>query len=497
VRKLVLVGALALVAVVVPIIHAEALGPPTPSGPRDLCQPDPTVAGEQTLRCSYGPLTVTPGANMILLGPVTIESPRADGYITGISPNLIDATSGKVPPIHVVHLHHGVWINAARGSTTPFFATGEEKTRSILPHGPDGEALYGYRTRPTDAWVLNYMLHNLTSNTYEVTIRYDLTWVPATTPGIKEVEPVWLDAVAQREGSSKALYPVYDPPKSGAGYSATFTADQDAEIVWVGGHVHPGGLRDELRSVTCGNRLLFSSDAQMNLANSFGSWDFRMTVTKPDWRFTVRQGERLSVTGFYDTANPWYEAMAIMFAWAHPLSPEELEGRPACEMPADTVGLPTDEPVAPENNPAPVFGGASETPLAPSPTPPPTTSDVGIAAFGYYPGGSGTGQRAGVKAGQTVRFTNLDAGASIFHSVTSCANPCNGTWGQKYPLATWPSATELGDSGQLGFGPPYVTAAVQRATWSFRVPSGAAPGQVFTYFCRIHPAMRGALEVVQ
>ncbi|MGQ0831700.1 MAG: cupredoxin domain-containing protein [Microthrixaceae bacterium] len=494
-RKTLLVLGLALAAVAVPVVAAQALGPPLPSSARDLCQPDPTIAGEQTLHCRYGPLTVTPGANLILLGPVSIESPRASGYITSISPNLVDATTGMVPPIHVVHLHHGVWINAARGTTDPFFATGEEKTRSILPRGPNGAPQYGYRTEPGDAWVLNYMLHNLTPNTYEVTIRYDLTWVPASTPGMKEVVPVWLDAVGREEGSDTALYPVYDPAKDGSGYSATFGAKQDAEIVWVGGHVHPGGLRDELRSVECDGALLFSSEARMNGPNSFGSWDFGMTVTPPDWRFTVRQGDELSVTGYYDTEHPWYEAMAIMFAWAHPLSDAEMASRPPCAMPSATSGAPTAAPSAPENNPAPFFGGAGETALAPSAPPPAPTTEVRIAAFNYYPGG-GTGARAGVRRGQTVRFTNLDAGASIFHSVTSCANPCNGEWGQRYPLATWPSETQLGDSGQLGFGPPFATAAVQRATWSFTVPSSAPVGEVFTYFCRIHPVMRGALEVV-
>lgn len=490
-----MVVVVALLAAVGPVVHAVALGPAVPTGPRDLCQPDPTLIGEQTLHCRYGPLAVTPGTNMIVLGPVSIESPRADGYITSISPNLVDATTGAVPPVHLVHLHHGVWLNAAQGNTTPFFATGEEKTRSILPHAADGTPEYGYRTRATDAWVLNYMLHNLTPNTYTVVIRYDLTWVPASTPDMKDVVPIWLDAVGQNEGSAKAIYPVYDPARDGAGYTATFSADRDAEIVWAGGHVHPGGLRDELHSVTCSNALLFSSDATMNGPDSFGSWDYRMTVTPPDWRFTIRTGDKVSVTGYYDSNHPWYEAMAIMFAWAHPLTPAELATRPPCTPPSTTTGGVTDAPTAPENNPAPLFGGSGEHPVAPPPSPPPATTDVGIAAFNYYPGG-GTGQPAGVRAGETVRFTNLDASASIFHTVTSCASPCNGAWGQSYPLATWASTSDLGDSGQLGFGPPFATAATQKASWSFTVPPGAPLGEVFTFFCRIHPAMRGSLEVV-
>jgi plastocyanin len=488
-RRGVLLVVMTLIAAVVPGLPVRASGPPVPTSVGDACQPDPSVQGPQVLHCRYGPLTVTPGANMILFGPVSIESPRADGFITSFSPNLVDATTGQVPPVHVVHLHHGVWLNASQTGTTPFFATGEEKTRSIIPPG------YGYRTRPDDAWVLNYMLHNLTPNPFTVFIRYDLTWVPPSTPGIKEVVPVWLDAVGHKS-FAKSIYPVYDPPKDGSGYTETFSADQDAEIVWVGGHVHPGGVRDELRSPTCGNKLLFTSEAVMNQGPpSFGSWDYRMTVTPPDWRFTVKRGDQISVTGYYDNAHPWYEAMAIMFAWAHPLTPEEMANppTPACSSPP-TTGQVTDAPYAPETNPQPVFGGDGEHPLG---TPPASaaTTNVLIAGFNYYPGG-GTGQPSGVHAGDTVTFTNADASASIFHTVTSCANPCNGLWGQKYPLATWLSPTDLGDSGQLGFGPPAATAATQRVSWSFTVPTDAPVGEVFTYFCRIHPVMRGSLEVV-
>jgi plastocyanin len=499
-RRAVLVVVMTLVAATLPGFRAVAADSPAAS--RLGCQPDPTIQGEQTLHCRYGPLAVTPGTNMIVFGPVSIESPRVDGYITSFSPNLELATTGEVPPIHKVHLHHGVWLNATSSGTTPFFATGEEKTRSQIPAG------YGYRTSPADAWVLNYMIHNLSEDAYSVFIDYDLTWLPLTTPNIKNVVPVWLDAVGQKEGISKSVYPVYDPRQDGSGYTATFSADQDAELVWVGGHVHPGGLRDDLTVHTCngqpaGDRLLFSSQAVPNtspapddgpVGSNFGSWDYRMTVTPGDWRYTMRKGDQITVTGYYDTAHPWYEAMAIMFAWAHPLTPEEAAASPSLCGSPPTTGAVTALPDG--FNPA-HLGGGGETARAPSNPPPATTTQIAIAGFNYYPSG-GKASPAGVKPGATVTFTNLDAGASIFHTVTSCTNPCNGDTGQKYPLASWPSdsAHDLGDSGQLGFGPPYATAATQKASWSFTVPGDAPPGELFTFFCRIHPDMRGSLEVV-
>jgi hypothetical protein len=48
------------------------------------------------------------------------------------------------------------------------------------------------------------------------------------------------------------------------------------------------------------------------------------------------------------------------------------------------------------------------------------------------------------------------------------------------------------DSGELGFGPSFATAAAQRDTW--KTPRNLRAG-TYTYFCRVHPFMRGAFRV--
>jgi plastocyanin len=77
----------------------------------------------------------------------------------------------------------------------------------------------------------------------------------------------------------------------------------------------------------------------------------------------------------------------------------------------------------------------------------------------------------------------------IYHTVTACKAPCNRATGVAYPLADGPVTF---DSGELGAGPPGITAAAQRSTWS--VPSDLGTG-TYTYFCRVHPYMRGAFRV--
>jgi plastocyanin len=101
-----------------------------------------------------------------------------------------------------------------------------------------------------------------------------------------------------------------------------------------------------------------------------------------------------------------------------------------------------------------------------------------------------------VKAGQALTFTNLDATTAIgaqesaYHTITACKAPCTATTGIAYPLA---DAKVQFDSGELGFGPPGFTPAANRNVWS--TPKRLNPG-TYTYFCRIHPYMRGSFRVV-
>src|SRR5690606_35959461 len=95
-----------------------------------------------------------------------------------------------------------------------------------------------------------------------------------------------------------------------------------------------------------------------------------------------------------------------------------------------------------------------------------------------------------VRAGQSITFDNspdapLENG--IWHTITSCKAPCNGATGIAYPLA---DAEVQFDSGQLGdAGQP----TAGRLTWE--TPTDLEPG-TYTYFCRVHPFMRGAFRVV-
>lgn len=93
-----------------------------------------------------------------------------------------------------------------------------------------------------------------------------------------------------------------------------------------------------------------------------------------------------------------------------------------------------------------------------------------------------------VEKGDTFTFSlnDSDVDREIWHSLTSCKSPCNKSTGIAYPIADGKFQFE---SGQLGVGGP---PTVERTTWS--TPSDLPKG-TYTFFCRVHPLMRGAFRV--
>ena len=102
-----------------------------------------------------------------------------------------------------------------------------------------------------------------------------------------------------------------------------------------------------------------------------------------------------------------------------------------------------------------------------------------------------------VKPGSSVTFTNIEAlptmsdTEQVWHSITSCPAPCNRGAGIGYPLAHGPIKF---DSGQLGYGTG-LSAGVTTGSNVYTTPPLTKPGKTYTYFCRIHPFMRGSIRV--
>jgi hypothetical protein len=225
-----------------------------------------------------------------------------------------------------------------------------------------------------------------------------------------------------------------------------------------------------------------------------------MTATPRDWRVQVTPGDVLRISSTYETRRAsWYESMGIMVAWE---AWGDTRGVNPFAHKLDERGHITHGHLSENNH----HGGTATLYVNPATLSSCSRRQVLIAGFTFLPGDlSSTGPRTcapAVTRGKSLTFLNEDANPlatfgdllspnpfylqSIFHSITTCQNPCGLDTGISYPLANGPGNY---DSGQLGIGTP----AVGRISW--KTPTKLAPGP-YTYFCRIHPFMRGVFRVV-
>jgi plastocyanin len=484
--------------------------------------------GAQRLTYKIGPFNVIPGQNDIGYAGMDAK-PKVDGWITRMRPDLV-YTDGRVPRVDVLHLHHGVWLNMSRQDTTSpglperFFAAGEEKTVMTLPKG------YGYEYKASDRWLLNHMIHNLTPVAAKVYMELEIDFIPKTSDaakGIQPVRPIWMDV---RNGQ---IYPVFNV-KKGAGKKGTYTyptdepdayangnkqnewtVDRDGTLVATAGHLHPGGLHTDLwlrrkgakvAKPACASKAgskarkrcrkraprgygsnvhLFSSLAKYFEPAGAVSWDVAMTGTRPDWRVPVHKGDTLWTSATYNTKRgSWWESMGIMVVFMA----DGTSGKSPFRSRIDYSGKPTHGHLR-ENR----HHGGDKTNL-PDPRKLPDGQSVGggnldILDFKYELGDfSLTGAAKNppvIPQGQSVTFSNLEAGKRLYHSITSCKAPCNRATGIAYPLAD--SKVQF-ESTTLG------TQIPASGTTSWSTPKNLKPG-TYTYFCRIHPFMRGAFRV--
>ncbi|MGH2729226.1 MAG: cupredoxin domain-containing protein, partial [Actinomycetota bacterium] len=546
----------------------------------------------ERLHFSYGPITVKPGQNDVLLGPVTIEKPWYDGYITRFKPDLVDAT-GEPPGIHTVHLHHATWLNAYPSyGNGPFFAAGEEKTILPFPRG------YGMHVGADDTWLLLYMVHNNGAQPYEVWITYDIDFVAeddAHKLGIVPSKPVWLDVQHEpiaRGAPSTSGNPVFnvqkgfghydkelgqmvctwpkencarhdvyggDTPQQGksiqiGGADWKVSKDMEGTLVTIGGHLHPGGINDEVSLVRDGvEKPIHISDAlywdRKNPERAGGpmnSWDFSMTGTGAflDWKVNIEKGDIVRLNATYDSEYAsWYENMGIVMAW---VAPKDPHGDPGIDVFDDDVkldpGVPTTATEVPGYRKATCnpdltgprktlclrgqithghlpeashfggchHGGCPGLPKADGPM----VTDIFMPSFTYGVADQSVIQQNGiprVKLDEPVRFWNTDTAANIWHTVTRCAEPCTGATGLDYPIADGGTGSPTDkmdfDSTEIGYGVFFSPASGQigsenksmdetirdGAYWEF-TPTRTG---TYSFFCRIHPSMRGAIRVVE
>ncbi len=423
---------------------------------------------------------------------------------------------------------------------------------------PDGPR-YGMFLEAGQPNVLIYMLHNKMNYEQNVYVALDIRFVYGTADAIEGAGDcgslvtgetcyagsdfhnlhgkLWgttFDVPRQpiaQGGDGIYIHPLDIPEESPTRRSTDhlgryFVASADGTAIASAGHLHPNGLAtiianlgpegsgceadldgDGLPGVT-----LLNSAKIEEVPGAFPhSEEYQMGATKPGWRAPIREGDRISqFSPYHNDLYASYEAMSFAGFYVDREQPPAPRGAEGCtlentqpvllegdpwggdptetvinrnwrETPAEHCGIPgfdDCEPVLPD------FGPGIETNV------------IHIAGFLYLPGdqslGDQTGEPIRVNAGDTVYVINEDAAAGIRHTVTSCKYPCNG----KY-VANYPHPDGDFDSGKMGNLDPIdggVTGDDTVPVWELDT-TGMEPG-FYTYYCRIHPWMRGTIEVV-
>jgi plastocyanin len=512
-------------------------------GDRYVPEPPGTV---KTMRFWYGPYTMPAGWDA---NRVDLDIPVHNGMIISIEPELRIEPDWSEPSHQVAHIHHAHWFaldpgneedNYTGGNTEWIFGNGDEETKADFTQRSRAEKngpVYGEYIGLAGPQAMIYMLHNKTAQTrvgyvvLDVKFKYGtLEQLNATGREHRDVSGVLFgrtfDVPRERNGDGEWNTTEDMRKDDGSPRPIEWTATVSGTMIGTGSHVHPGGDRVITENMgskesPCrdtrggfGGTVLLKSDIinrQMPLSE-----DYQMEVTRPSWRAPIHEGDRIRITGIYkNKKHAWYTAMTHNGIYIDEAQPPKgrckpyLVGKDAKRKVRQTVTGRTGRkrvvmrPIDPtEGVPNREWGHNHDTfcgvkfgfdPCEPpfdAPEPGPAAERVTIANFQYLPGGrSAPGDMARpptVKQGESIEFVNLDQQANIRHSVTTCKYPCNGTYVSNYPWADgrW-------DSGTLGFDAVDGGEPTPNASTPTDLPVGK-----YSYFCRIHPFMRGEFHVV-
>lgn len=295
------------------------------------------LAGEETLTFFSKPIAVE--GHGVVQRTELVESPNVDGYVVGMSADVVDNT-GRIQGDEDIMLHHIVVAKIGTPDLTctgllaeRFYAEGEERTKMALPEG------YGYPNRASDGWGMLYMLMNHRGERLTGRVRYTVRYV--TERPLIPVKPVWLDI--RNCGSSE--FDVPGTGKKGSTFTKTwdYTIPEGGALVAGGGHLHGGGIRLELRNATCGTTPFTSlptwggSEPKPILHESGPR---KMSSFASAAGIPVSAGDRLQLAAVYDNARPHVRAMGIMLLYLTPAATPGCRPTPDLTLDLGQPGLP-------------------------------------------------------------------------------------------------------------------------------------------------------------
>jgi hypothetical protein len=317
--------------------HGNPTTTTTAPGPTTTTTAIPGTPGAVRAAVRYGPYTV-PGAEASggaghghahtgARYAYFVQKPCEDCYITSIQADLVHADGSRAgwstgAQLHHVALANWSWGRADAtcfvGSPFPlgllfgqrFFASADDRTAVRFPRG------YGYRVRPTDAWNLVWDLAGEAPEAQDVYVQVTYDWVPASTRGMRDVEPVYLD-VDQCDDSLISV------PQGPSSESWTWNVNRPGNVVAVGALGHEGTQNVVIKNASTGQVICDSrptmggdplfTDPYHNLAHiSSMSTCTGTPVT------TLTSGQRITMTANYQMSKAVEDQLGVALAYVAP-----------------------------------------------------------------------------------------------------------------------------------------------------------------------------------
>jgi len=334
--------------------------------------------------------------------------------------------------------------------------------------------------------------------------------------------------------------------------SLRWTVTADGTGIGSAGHMHPNGVAVVLTNEGpagsgCeadidgdgfpGIRLMYSNKYEQ-IPGLLSSEEYQMGVTQDGWRVPVRVGDRIGQYGVYRNEEfASYEAMSFagfytdrqqvpMPVEADCTTPEGAaafyensrayivdDGVPqpfvdtatyhatvtATKLNDDWAGREShghcgwiNDPTTEDDESKPCNDASKPVPTAGSGA---RATEVHVADFLYVPGdmslSGDLAKPAQVEKGEVITFVNEDVAIGVRHSVTSCKMPCNGQY-----VANYPQPDGYFDSDKMG-NLDYIDGGVtsESASPVWELDTNDLDEGIYSYYCRIHPWMRGWIEV--
>lgn len=219
-----------------------------------------TTPGATTTVVRYGPYEVpaatgTGHGQEAMLGQVLadVAQPCGDCWLTGMRTTLRYADGREANIDTGQWLHHAIFASWPHADATcatnvlgllgeRFFATGNERSRARFPAG------FGYRVSPGDRWQLSLDLMNATLAPTTLVVETAFEWVPAATPGMTPLRPVWIDANRCLDSGLPAGTGAYS-------YHTDWVVNRPGRVIGVGAHLHDGGTHLTLTNASTGELI--------------------------------------------------------------------------------------------------------------------------------------------------------------------------------------------------------------------------------------------------